>query len=306
MRPLNAMLDQVRSLGYNMLRIPYSNQLFDAGSMPNGIDYNQNPDLMGLSGPQILDQLIQRAGARGLRVVLDRHRPDSGAQSELWYTAQYSEQRWISDWQMLATRYQGNTTVIGFDLHNEPHGQATWGDGNMATDWRLAAERAGNAILAINPNLLIIVEGVEHVGTNSYWWGGNLRAAGSAPVRLDVANRLVYSPHDYPASVYNQPWFSDPAYPNNLPAVWDANWGYLARQNIAPIWVGEFGTRDQTASDQAWFRGLASYIGTSGASFAFWCLNPDSGDTGGILQDDWVTVNSDKQSVLQPILAPPL
>ena len=44
---------------------------------------------------------------------------------------------------MLARRYLGNDTVIGFDLHNEPHGSATWGDNNTATDWRLAAERAG-------------------------------------------------------------------------------------------------------------------------------------------------------------------
>ena len=37
---------------------------------------------------------------------------------------------------------------VSTDLHNEPHGPATWGDGNTANDWRLAAERAGNAILA--------------------------------------------------------------------------------------------------------------------------------------------------------------
>jgi endoglucanase len=66
-------------------------------------------------------------------VILDRHRPDSGSQSELWYTSRYSEARWIADWQMLARRYAGNTTVIGADLHNEPHGPATWGDGNQAT-----------------------------------------------------------------------------------------------------------------------------------------------------------------------------
>ena len=54
---------------------------------------------------------------------------------------------------MLAQRYASNPAVIGADLHNEPHGSATWGDGNPATDWRLAAERAGNAILAANPEL---------------------------------------------------------------------------------------------------------------------------------------------------------
>jgi len=64
---------------------------------------------------------------------------------------------------MLAERYSGVDTVIGVDLHNEPHGPATWGSEDPDTDWRLAAERAGNAILEAQPNLLIIVQGVEQV-----------------------------------------------------------------------------------------------------------------------------------------------
>lgn len=52
--------------------------------------------------------------------------------------------------------------MIGADLHNEPHGAATWGSGNTNTDWRLAAERCGNAILSVNTNWLIIVEGIEN------------------------------------------------------------------------------------------------------------------------------------------------
>jgi endoglucanase len=303
-RSMASMLDQIQSLGYNTLRVPYSNQLFDSGSTPNGIDLNQNPDLAGKSGLEILDALVAGARARHLRVILDRHRPDSGAQSALWYTSQYSESRWIDDWKMLATRYQNDSTVVGFDLHNEPHDPATWGDGSLTTDWRLAAERAGNAVLAINPHLLIIVEGIQTVDGNSYWWGGNLVNAGQYPVQLSVAHQLVYSPHDYPASVFNQTWFSAAGYPANLAAVWDANWGYLVEQGTAPIWLGEFGTMDQTQSDQQWFATITGYLKTHQMSFSFWCWNPDSGDTGGILKDDWQTVNTDKQSTLQPLLAP--
>ncbi len=160
-RNWESILDQIKDLGFNTIRLPYSNQLFDPSSQPNGINEELNPDLKGLSGLEILDKLIQGAGERGLKVILDRHRPDSHAQSELWYTPEYSEARWIQDWVMLAERYQGNDTVIGFDLHNEPHGSATWGSGDPLTDWRLAAEKAGNAVLAVNPGLLIIVEGVE-------------------------------------------------------------------------------------------------------------------------------------------------
>jgi endoglucanase len=305
------MLDQIKGLRYNTLRLPFSNQLFDSGSTPNSIDYAKNQDLVGLNGIQIMDRVIAYAGQIGLKVVLDRHRPGSAGQSALWYTSAYPESRWISDWRMLAQRYVGNSTVIGADLHNEPHsiqggGGACWGCGDTATDWRLAAERAGNAILAVNPNLLIIVEGVDSYNGSGYWWGGNLQGAASAPVRLNVANRLVYSPHDYATSVFPQPWFSDPTFPNNLAAIWDRNWGYLHKNNVAPVLLGEFGTTLADPRDRTWLQTLMAYLGTGtgGMSFTFWSWNPNSGDTGGILNDDWTTVNTTKQAYLTPYLIP--
>jgi len=303
-RGYRSMLDQIKANGYNTIRLPYSNQLFDAGSTPNGIDFSQNADLAGLTGLQVMDKIVAYAGEIGLRILLDRHRPDASGQSELWYTAQYDEARWIRDWTMLASRYLGNATVIGADLHNEPHGAACWGCGDTGRDWRLAAERAGNAILAVNPNWLIVVEGVETYNGQNYWWGGNLAGAGAAPVRLNVANRLVYSIHDYPASVHAQSWFSAPDYPANLPALWDATWGYLHRTNVAPVLVGEFGTKLATTSDQQWLTALASYLGTGvdGMHWTFWSWNPNSGDTAGILKDDWQTIDAVKQAYLVPLM----
>jgi endoglucanase len=310
------MLDQMASLGYNTLRLPYSNQLFDSGVKPTSIDAVQNPDLQGLSGLQVLDKIIAYAGTKGMRVILDRHRPDSGAQSPLWYTSAYPESRWIADWTMLARHYQGNPTVIGADLHNEPHaiqggGGACWGCGDTATDWRLAAERAGNAVLAANPDWLIVVEGIDCVdGTGEPrcgWWGGNLSAAKQYPVRLSKPDKLVYSAHEYATSVYPQPWFNDPSYPANLPGLWDHFFGYLKKQNIAPVLLGEFGTTLADPRDKVWLQELMRYAGTgtSGMSFTYWSWNPNSGDTGGILNDDWTTVNQAKQSILQPYLIPP-
>lgn len=303
------MLNQIKGLGYNTVRLPYSNQLFDAGSTPNSIDFTKNPDLQGLSGIQIMDKIIGYATQIGLRIILDRHRPDSGSQSALWYTSAYPESRWISDWKMLAQRYANNPLVIGADLHNEPHAPACWGCGDTTVDWRLAAERAGNAILSVNPNWLIFVEGVGCYGPGGstsgdcYWWGGNLEGVAQFPVQLSVPNRLVYSAHDYPHDVASQPWFSDPTYPNNLPAIWDKYWGYIAKQNIAPVWVGEFGTLLADTADQQWLSTMTGYLGkgASGISWTYWSWNPNSGDTGGILQNDWLTVNQAKQAYLTPI-----
>src|SRR5215831_13939035 len=241
-RDYRDMLNQIKGLGYNTIRLPYTNQMFDAGSMPQSIDFSngKNADLQGLNPLGVMDKIVAYAGQIGLKIFLDRHRPDSSQQTALWYTTAVPESKWISDWQMLATHYLGNTTIIGADLHNEPHDPACWGCGDPTVDWQLAAQKAGNAILAINPNWLIIVEGVQTAGGASYWWGGNLRSAGAQPVVLNVPDRVVYSPHDYQLDVANQTWFSDPTYPANLPPLWNATWGYLRAQNVAPVLLGEF------------------------------------------------------------------
>jgi aryl-phospho-beta-D-glucosidase BglC (GH1 family) len=308
------MMKQMVQLGFNTIRIPYSEDIFNPANAPNSINYTLNPDLQGLSSLQILDKIVAYAGQIGLRIILDEHSAMAGdaANEQLWYipgSTVYTQQAWINDWVALAERYNGNPTVIGADLHNEPHGDATWGDGNPATDWRMAAETAGNAILAVNPHWLIFVEGIQTYDGQSDWWGGNLMGAGQYPVVLNVANRVVYSPHDYPASVSSQPWFSASNYPNNLPAVWTQFWGYLYRDNIAPVWLGEFGSELQTTSDQQWYQQITAYLadttgapaGGKGISWSWWSWNPNSGDTGGILQNDWTTVNENKLVGLTPL-----
>jgi endoglucanase len=303
-RSLASFLDQIAALGFNSIRAPFSNQLFDATSTPNSIDFNQNPELSGLSGLEILDRLVDEARARDLRLVLDRHHPDASSASDLWYSARYDEQRWIDDWVMLAERYAGDPTLIGFELHDGPSDPATWGDGSV-NDWRAAAERAGNAILAANSELLIFVPGIETVGTTSAFGGENLGAAGADPVELTVPNRVVYTAHDFSASVSRQAWFDAADYPQNLPATWDALWGYLARDEIAPVYVSAFGTRLDTTEDQQWLAALVEHLNDRQLSFAFWCLNPNSGDTGGLLLDDWMTVDEQKLEALAPLIASP-
>jgi GH18 family chitinase/aryl-phospho-beta-D-glucosidase BglC (GH1 family)/PKD repeat protein len=322
-RGYKSMLDQLKGLGFNTLRIPYSNEMLRSDAVTTSINYAQNPDLQGLTPIQCLDKVIDYAGSIGLKVILDRHsaKADGYIGEDVWYIpgdAYYTEQRWIDDWVMLAKRYSGNATVIGADLFNEPKKSATWGNSAPATDWNKAAERAGNAILAANPNWLIIVEGTEQYNGQTTWWGGNLKGVATYPVVLAKPSKLVYSMHDYPASVFAQTWFSDPAYPKNLADVWYAHWGYIFKNQTAPLLLGEFGSKLLTTSDQQWMDKLTDYIdgdlnldgvkdltgNQKGMSWTYWSLNPNSGDTGGILNDDWTTVNSLRMSYIQGSLAP--
>ncbi|HYI55457.1 MAG TPA: cellulase family glycosylhydrolase, partial [Microlunatus sp.] len=295
-------LAQIASFGFTTIRLPFSNECLHA-SATTGIDARTNPDLVGLSPLLVMDRVVARAKAHGLTVILDRHRPESSAQSPLWYTAQVPESQWIADWRMLAARYADEPTVIGADLHNEPHGQACWGCGDQQRDWAAAATRAGNAVLEENPRLLVIIEGVERQGDGSAtWWGGGLADVRQHPVRLAVPDRVVYSPHDYPSSIHPQAWFGDPNYPANLPEQWERTWGYLVTQDIAPVLLGEFGTRLQTASDRQWLTTLVAYLDENEISFAYWSFNPNSGDTGGLVADDWVTPQQAKLDALRPLL----
>ena len=294
------MLEQMSKVGFNTVRLPYSNQfLDDPACVPTDVDYRKNPDLKGLTGLALLDRIVNEAGRQGLKVILDRHTPAPDTHGDLWYTDQVPESRWIDDWVMLARHYRGNRAVIGADLANEPHGAATWGDENPRTDWRLAAEAAGNAILAVNPQWLILVQGIEYHNGDRYWWGGQLQAAALHPVRLLHPEKLVYAPHDYGPSVWPQRWFEAPDFPENMPQIWDQHWGNLAQQGAALL-MGEFSGR--LAGDKygiTWQRTLMSYLDQRGIGFIYWAWNPDSADTDSVLEADWTTIN---QRVLDVLL----
>ncbi len=310
------MIDQMADLGFNTIRLPFSSETLHSTAAPNGIDFAKNPDLQGLSAVQIMDKIVDYAGRAGLKIILDHHRSDSGpgtSPNGLWYDAHHSEAEWISDWQMLAARYSDNATVIGADLHNEPY-NGTWGGGGT-NDWAAAAERAGDAIGTVNPNWLIFVEGVGTYQGQNYWWGGNLMGVRDRPIDLAVDNKLVYSPHDYPHSVYAQPWFEGDNFAAGLPAKFDQMWGYIYKEGIAPVYIGEFGTNLTDPKDAPWLEAITSYIsgdldnngthdvaaGKQGVSWTFWSWNPNSGDTGGILGNDWNSVNQAKMAYLTPI-----
>lgn len=310
------MIDQMAAEGFNTIRLPYASETLHTSAAPNEIDFSKNLALQGLSSVQLMDAIIDYAGQKGMRVILDHHRSGFGSGtsgSGLWYEGSYTEDAWVADWAMLADRYKDDPTVIGFDLHNEPY-NGTWGGGG-ATDWARAAERAGNAALAVNPDLLVFVEGVANYQGQSYWWGGNLAGVADRPIVLSVPARVVYSPHDYPNSVYPQPWFASSDFAAVLPAKFRQMWGYIYENNVAPVYLGEFGTKLQDPKDVAWFEAITSYLsgdldnngtidipsGTEDFSWTYWSWNPNSGDTGGILADDWHTINTNKMAYLTPI-----
>jgi endoglucanase len=330
----HAIIDDIKNLGYNTIRIPFSNQMVETPIVPQNIGfYNTGPinlDLKGLTSLQDLQKIVGYAGVDGLKVILDDHRSEAGESAEnngLWYTSTYSSQNWVADWVTLAKMFANDPTVIGFDLRNEPHTPsgdtyavgATWGTGNTATDIRLAYESAGNAILAVNPSALIFCEGISEypdssssTGYDSTWWGGDLQGVAQYPVTLSSSGHVVYSAHDYGPSLFQQTWFNSATTSASLDSVWNQFWGYIPQQGIAPLWVGEFGT-DNTASDVSstvagsqgqWFSSLVSYIKANNLSWTYWALNGE--DAYALLDGSYdpTPVSAPKQSLLAGIQFP--
>ncbi|XWN29135.1 MAG: cellulase family glycosylhydrolase [Devosia sp.] len=300
-RNWRAMMDEVKSLGFNAMRIPFSGEFVDTGGAnPSGIDYALNPDLVDLTGLEILDAIVDYAETIGLRILLDYHRgPPGGGPNDngLWFGDGRTEADVIDEWRVMAERYHDKPAVIGADLVNEPHA-GTWGDGS-ATDWAAAAERIGNAVLAVAPDWLIIVEGIGTYDGDTYWWGGNLQGVRDRPVVLSEPNKLVYSPHDYPNSVHSQPWFIDGS---NLEDVFRKNWGFIAEEGIAPVLMGEWGSRLETQLDLTWANAISNYMEKLDIPWMWWSWNPNSGDTGGVLADDWQTPRQSVLSLLDRFL----
>ncbi|NMF64457.1 cellulase family glycosylhydrolase [Brasilonema octagenarum] len=308
-RNYKEILAQIKTLGYNLIRLPYSVQALLSPNI-SGIDFSigSNQELEGKTPIEVMDLIIEEAESQGLLVLLDSHCLSDKRIAELWYEDNFTEADWINTWTMLANRYKNQTNVIGGDLKNEPHGKASWGTDDLATDWRLAAERAGNAILEVNPNWLIVVEGVEkNVPTQklpNHWHGGNLEGVKRYPVRLSRRNKLVYSPHEYGPGVAEQSWFSDRKFPKDLINRWQIGFHYISSQNLAPIFVGEFGGRkvDTNSKEGIWQNEFVQYIKHKQLSFAYWSFNPNSSDTGGILLDDWQNIDIPKQQLLSQML----
>ncbi|GAA0913205.1 cellulase family glycosylhydrolase [Virgisporangium aurantiacum] len=318
--------------GLNIVRVPISAQLlleWKAGqtvAAPNVNTY-ANPELAGKNNLQIFDYWLGLCERYGLKVMLDVHSADadnSGHVYPVWYKGTVTSEQFYQAWEWVTTRYRTNDTIVAMDIKNEPHGganespRAKWDGSTDVDNFKYACETAGKRILAINPNVLILCEGnaiyprpgvswASTTGTDYYntWWGGNLRGVRDFPVNLGAnQDQLVYSPHDYGPLVFEQPWFQGTFDKNSLTNdVWRPNWLYIHEGGTAPLLIGEWGGRlGQDARQDKWMTALRDLMAENHLHHTFWCLNPNSGDTGGLLLDDWTTWDTQKLTMLAPAL----
>lgn len=293
-RKMEDLLDLIKSQGFNALRIPVSVQFAsdpDALSPGTNIDFSQNPNLKGLTSGKVFDYLLDRCQERGLAVVIDFHclYPGGGIEG-LWYDGTWTEQKVATAWGTVLTRW--GKRLMGIDIKNEPHDAAQW------PDWVKWVNRIGTLALGICPQLLILVEGLDRSESTYSCWGGSLEYVGKTtyPQVSLPANKVVYAPHQYGKGVTNNDNCA-------TAAQWDTHFGFIRKLNKWGLIVGEWGGRDV---DYPWQDAFSTYLAKMDIDSFYWCLNPNSGDTGGILLDDWRTLNTQKLVYTKRVVPSPL
>mmetsp|Transcript_73364 Transcript_73364/g.174781 ORF Transcript_73364/g.174781 Transcript_73364/m.174781 type:complete len:584 (+) Transcript_73364:128-1879(+) len=204
---LEQIAERIIRLRFNCVRMPYSLDLIfgNATSVEHEtLSLAANPNLQGMSPLEVYDACVKAVTDAGLLVILNNHvstkmwccSPWDG--EGLWRTAAYSQERWLESMTFVGQRFANNPRVVGIDLRNEPRrsrlGYPTWGllEGMEEDDWSGAAALAGKIAHAANPNLLVVVSGIN--------FPMHLCELGHRPLHVsepDLQGRVVYTIHEY-------------------------------------------------------------------------------------------------------------
>eukprot|EP00928_Gymnodinium_smaydae_P035653 TRINITY_DN25054_c0_g3_i1.p1 TRINITY_DN25054_c0_g3~~TRINITY_DN25054_c0_g3_i1.p1 ORF type:complete len:753 (-),score=51.21 TRINITY_DN25054_c0_g3_i1:154-2412(-) len=300
------MCQVILNLGFNHVRIGYSTEMLIKNPEVDQRLIAANPALAGLRSMDIFDQNVEALTEAGLLVIINNHvtenkwccEIDDG--NSLWFGDDWSENIWFDSLTNISRRYRNNRKVVGVDIRNEVRPDLThkyrwlvpwWGKlfgmEYITANWRKAAQEGSKALWRGNPDSLVFVEGNMALDLSSVTKDRMIFGQDC------LHSRVVYSVHDY--EWYDR-WFRivmavDSA--NKLSIreqfrwLWklittapmssaaefsyerDYAWGYLKRENFAPVWIGEFGGYNSNA----WWRRLAEYIVTLDLDFCYWGVN---------------------------------
>jgi endoglucanase len=292
----------IRHLGFNSVRLPYADEMVRKNpSIPPEL-LSANPDLAGSTALDVFHAVVESLTDAGLAVIVNNHITqsrwccDGNLCDTSWSNAylgplcrvRQTEDDWIENWETIMRPHSHNPFVIGADLRNEvrsPWGRLFW------NSWATAAEKAAEKLLDIQPDWLIFVEGVSSAN--------DISGARSRPVELTIPHRLVYSAHVYGWSGWGQlDPYSNRRY-ESFAEDMQRNWAYLLEEEIAPVWVGEFGAPDHpNKGDLHYWTNLIRYLEEVDADFGYWAINPrkpkgNEVESYSLVEDDWITPKYD-------------
>ncbi len=214
-----------------------------------------------------LEQVLDRAAASGIRVIVDLHAPPGGRLADgtlTMLTDQSLQDVFVEIWEKIATRFQGHPGLWAYDPLNEPVQTQPAPPG--VNNWWLLQKRTAEAIRAIDPTTPILLTVDQWAAPEAFAW------MDPVDVPRVIYQVHMYWPHEYTHQGIDRPWVTaddKPTYPgtfNNRPFDRDA-----LRRKLQPvrdfqlahnvqIFVGEF-------SVPRWAPGAAAYLADNIALF---------------------------------------
>ena len=174
----------LKTTGINSIRVPFNYRLF---TYENYLGQN-NPN----RGFELLDRVIGWCKAEGLYVILDMHcapggqtgaNIDDGLGYPFLYKSKAMREQTIAIWKSIAAHYKNETTVMGYDLLNEPI--ATYFKAEEFNPYLEPLYKdITKAIRSVDANHILFLGGAQ--------WDSNFKVFG-AP----FDTKLVYTFHKY-------------------------------------------------------------------------------------------------------------
>ncbi|MFD7156184.1 glycoside hydrolase family 5 protein [Kribbella sp. NPDC059898] len=308
--PIAEIVAGFAELGLNSVRLQFSNEMIHDSTPIPAAAVAANPGLAGKTPLEVYDVVVQQLTDAGFAVILNNHTNTTrwccGLDGNERWNASQSTETWENDWLFMVNRYKNNPRVVGADLYNEVRrdllDDPNWGLGDQH-DWFAASQHLGDRILTeANPNLLIVVEGINWTGIPADGLPHDrptLTPARYLSHTLVASDKLVYSAHFYD---YTGPRHSgatgtgethDPRYrdlsPEELISELNRQAFFVTGEEghfTAPLWISEFGIgKDETGTLQrAWWEHFVDQLIRTDADFAYWPLvgwhnltGPDNG-----------------------------
>ena len=209
-------IQYLHNLGMNSIRVPFNYRLFT------------NEDYLGGEGIQrgmaLLDSVVKWCAAEKIYVLLDMHAAPGGQTGDniddgygypFLFESKEDQELICTVWLKIADHFKNNTTVMGYDLFNEPIAHY-FDAAKLNTLLEPLFKKITAVVRSVDKNHLIFLEGAQ--------WASNFSAFGRP-----FDDKLVYQFHKY--------W---------TPATIDVIQSYIDFRNKynVPIYCGETGENE--------------------------------------------------------------
>jgi Ca2+-binding RTX toxin-like protein len=133
----------------------------------------------------LIKQVLSDAAALGMDVIIDVHNYGRYNDIAIGAPGGPTIAQFADFWKQMAIQFKDFTSLVGYDLMNEPHDMPGPGV------WKAAAQAATDAIRTVDMNNVIYIEGDGWSSAHT-WLNNN-----SDLIINDPANRIIYQAHGY-------------------------------------------------------------------------------------------------------------